>query len=151
VPVTFANRNIYVDEGPRALFKGLGPTLIGVVPARYAYTNTTSAFAKEPRLNPHSRHRAINFSTYANSKTLLAHYFPNAAVPPDIPIPATGNHAESSPYIHLGAAAIAGEDSRWNAFDGFREAELARHVDDEIGVVTATATNPIWGEFSRFL
>jgi len=89
-------RNIYVDEGPRALFKGLGPTLIGVVPAR-----------------------AINFSTYANSKVILARYFPNAAVPPDIPIPATGNHAESSPYIHLGAAAIA-------------------------GVVTATATNPIW-------
>jgi solute carrier family 25 protein 33/36 len=25
---------IYVNEGPKALFKGLGPTLVGVVPAR---------------------------------------------------------------------------------------------------------------------
>ena len=27
-------RDIYTNEGPKALFKGLGPTLVGVVPAR---------------------------------------------------------------------------------------------------------------------
>lgn len=94
-------RNIYVDEGPRALFKGLGPTLVGVVPAR-----------------------SINFSTYAHSKSVLARWFPHASVPDDVAATAlsegrVGNLAEASPYVHLGAAAIA-------------------------GVVTATATNPIW-------
>jgi solute carrier family 25 protein 33/36 len=82
--------NIYVHEGPRALFKGLGPTLIGVVPAR-----------------------AINFSTYAQSKQFLA-----ASLPSNITL-STTSPAESSPIVHLGAAAIA-------------------------GIMTATATNPIW-------
>lgn len=41
-------------EGPRALFKGLGPNLIGVVPAR-----------------------AINFYTYGNGKKLFAREFNN--------------------------------------------------------------------------
>lgn len=27
---------IYSNEGPRALYKGLGPTLVGVIPARYS-------------------------------------------------------------------------------------------------------------------
>ncbi|KAI5453631.1 Pyrimidine nucleotide transporter, mitochondrial [Naganishia albida] len=83
-------RNIYVHEGPRALFKGLGPTLIGVVPAR-----------------------AINFSTYAQSKQFLA-----ASLPHNVTLSST-SAAEASPVVHLGAAAIA-------------------------GIMTATATNPIW-------
>lgn len=28
------NRHIYTNEGPRALYKGLGPNLVGVIPAR---------------------------------------------------------------------------------------------------------------------
>ncbi|KAJ9123620.1 hypothetical protein QFC24_003836 [Naganishia onofrii] len=85
-------RNIYVHEGPRALFKGLGPTLIGVVPAR-----------------------AINFSTYAQSKQFLA-----SALPPSITQSSSGAiAADASPIVHLGAAAVA-------------------------GITTATATNPIW-------
>lgn len=41
-------------EGPRALFKGLGPNLVGVVPAR-----------------------AINFYVYGNGKKLIANYLNN--------------------------------------------------------------------------
>src|SRR5947207_15990795 len=43
--------SIHKYEGWRALFKGLGPTLTGVVPAR-----------------------AINFYTYGNGKRLIAHH-----------------------------------------------------------------------------
>ena len=43
--------SVYRQEGPRALFKGLGPNLIGVVPAR-----------------------SINFFTYGNGKRLIADY-----------------------------------------------------------------------------
>ena len=64
-----------------ALFKGLGPTLVGVIPAR-----------------------AINFYTYGNGKRIISEHFA---------------HGYESPVVHLSAAAIA-------------------------GVVTATATNPIW-------
>lgn len=32
----FRYSDVYVHEGPRALFKGLGPTLAGAVPARFA-------------------------------------------------------------------------------------------------------------------
>ncbi|KIY63309.1 mitochondrial carrier [Cylindrobasidium torrendii FP15055 ss-10] len=45
-------RNIYRDESPRALFKGLGPTLVGVIPAR-----------------------SINFFTYGNGKQIIANTF----------------------------------------------------------------------------
>ncbi|KAG7745805.1 hypothetical protein KL912_004958 [Ogataea haglerorum] len=41
-------RNVYTVEGPRALFKGLGPNLVGVIPAR-----------------------SINFFTYGYSKDLI--------------------------------------------------------------------------------
>jgi solute carrier family 25 protein 33/36 len=68
-------------EGPRALFKGLGPNIIGVVPAR-----------------------AINFYVYGNGKKIISNYF---------------NNGQEAPWVHLSAAAIA-------------------------GVVTGTATNPIW-------
>lgn len=68
-------------EGYRALFKGLGPNLIGVVPAR-----------------------AINFYTYGNGKRVLSTYF---------------NDGKESAWVHLCAAATA-------------------------GIVTGTATNPIW-------
>ncbi|KDN46152.1 mitochondrial carrier [Tilletiaria anomala UBC 951] len=74
-------RTISLREGPRALFKGLGPTLVGVVPAR-----------------------AINFSVYGNGKQLLAQRF---------------NAGRETPAVHLVAATLA-------------------------GIVTATATNPIW-------
>ncbi|KIK63787.1 hypothetical protein GYMLUDRAFT_40864 [Collybiopsis luxurians FD-317 M1] len=45
-------RNIYREESPRALFKGLGPTLVGVIPAR-----------------------SINFFTYGNGKQIIANTF----------------------------------------------------------------------------
>ncbi|KAI0730453.1 mitochondrial carrier [Earliella scabrosa] len=47
-------RDIYREESPRALFKGLGPTLVGVVPAR-----------------------SINFFTYGNGKQVIATQFNN--------------------------------------------------------------------------
>ncbi|WFD24544.1 Pyrimidine nucleotide transporter, mitochondrial [Malassezia equina] len=72
---------IAAREGSGALFKGLGPTLVGVIPAR-----------------------AINFYTYGNGKRLIADHWHGGA---------------ESPLVHLSAAAIA-------------------------GVLTATATNPIW-------
>lgn len=73
--------DIYREESPRALFKGLGPTLVGVVPAR-----------------------SINFYTYGNGKQIIANHF---------------NNGQENTYVHLSAAAIA-------------------------GIVTGTATNPIW-------
>ncbi|KAM5541366.1 hypothetical protein V8D89_004920 [Ganoderma adspersum] len=45
-------RDIYREESPRALFKGLGPTLVGVIPAR-----------------------SINFFTYGNGKQVIANTF----------------------------------------------------------------------------
>lgn len=74
-------RDIYREESPRALFKGLGPTLVGVIPAR-----------------------SINFFTYGNGKHMIANHF---------------NDGKENTYVHLTAAAIA-------------------------GIVTGTATNPIW-------
>ncbi|KAI9510048.1 mitochondrial carrier protein RIM2 [Russula earlei] len=74
-------RDIARDESPRALFKGLVPTLVGVIPAR-----------------------SINFFTYGNGKQIIANEF---------------NNGQENSYVHLCAAAIA-------------------------GVVTGTATNPIW-------
>ncbi|CEH13862.1 Mitochondrial carrier protein-Rim2p/Mrs12p [Ceraceosorus bombacis] len=72
---------IWTKEGPRALFRGLGPTLVGAVPAR-----------------------AINFWTYGNGKALIAEHL---------------NDGKETAAVHLAAAANA-------------------------GMVTATATNPIW-------
>lgn len=74
-------RDIYREESPRALFKGLGPTLVGVIPAR-----------------------SINFYTYGNGKQMIANQF---------------NNGMENTYVHLTAAAIA-------------------------GIITGTATNPIW-------
>src|SRR5579862_8537138 len=73
--------SIHRVEGWRALFKGLGPNLTGVVPAR-----------------------AINFYTYGNGKRIISTYF---------------NNGQESAWVHLCAAATA-------------------------GIVTSTATNPIW-------
>ena len=50
----FFSRDIYREESLRALFKGLGPTLVGVVPAR-----------------------SINFFTYGNGKRLIADKYNN--------------------------------------------------------------------------
>ncbi|KAF8470241.1 mitochondrial carrier domain-containing protein [Kalaharituber pfeilii] len=73
---------VYKVEGWRALFKGLGPNLSGVVPAR-----------------------SINFFTYGNGKKIIAEYF---------------NHGrQDATWVHLSAAVCA-------------------------GIVTSTATNPIW-------
>lgn len=74
-------RDIYKNESPRALFKGLGPTLVGVIPAR-----------------------SINFFTYGNGKQIIANRF---------------NDGRENTWVHLSAAACA-------------------------GIVTGTATNPIW-------
>lgn len=68
-------------EGYRALFKGLGPNLIGVVPAR-----------------------AINFWAYGNGKRVISSTFFNG---------------EENSLVHLLSAASA-------------------------GIMTGTATNPIW-------
>lgn len=73
--------SVYRLEGPRALFKGLGPNLVGVVPAR-----------------------SINFFTYGNGKHVIANNL---------------NGGQEAAWVHLLAAAAA-------------------------GVVTSTATNPIW-------
>lgn len=45
-------RNLYVNEGVRALFKGLGPNLVGVIPAR-----------------------SINFFTYGSTKEIISSNF----------------------------------------------------------------------------
>ena len=63
------------------MFKGLGPTLVGVVPAR-----------------------SINFFTYGNGKRIIADKF---------------NDGQENSAVHFSAAAFA-------------------------GIVTGTATNPIW-------
>lgn len=68
-------------EGWRALFKGLGPSLAGVVPSR-----------------------SINFFAYGNGKKYISSTF---------------NNGQESMLVHLSAAAFA-------------------------GVITGTATNPIW-------
>ena len=73
--------SIHRVEGWRALFKGVGPNLTGVVPAR-----------------------AINFYTYGNGKRMIASYC---------------NDGRETAWVHLCAAALA-------------------------GIVTGTATNPIW-------
>lgn len=73
--------SVHRIEGWRALFKGLGPNLIGVVPAR-----------------------SINFYVVGNGKRIIADY---------------GNNGEESAWVVLCAAAMA-------------------------GIVTSTATNPIW-------
>ena len=72
---------IHKVEGWRALFKGLGPNLTGVVPAR-----------------------AINFATYGNGKRMISERF---------------NDGHEAAWVHLCSAVIA-------------------------GIVTGTATNPIW-------
>lgn len=73
--------SVHRNEGIRGLFRGLGPNLIGVVPAR-----------------------SINFYAYGNGKNLIAHYF---------------NNGKEAAWVHLGAATVA-------------------------GIITSTATNPIW-------
>lgn len=75
--------SVYKQEGVRSLFKGLGPNLVGVIPAR-----------------------SINFFTYGYSKDLLKQfdYFKSE---------------EESSFLHL----LAGINA---------------------GIVTSTATNPIW-------
>lgn len=74
--------SVYRNEGPRALFKGLGPSLVGVIPAR-----------------------SINFFTYGYSKDVLKQfdYF----------------QGQETSFLHL----LAGINA---------------------GIVTSTATNPIW-------
>ncbi|ODV94568.1 hypothetical protein PACTADRAFT_50445 [Pachysolen tannophilus NRRL Y-2460] len=73
--------NVYQIEGVRSLFKGLGPNLVGVIPAR-----------------------SINFFTYGLGKDFLVHNFFNG---------------QENSLVHLLAAVNA-------------------------GIVTSTATNPIW-------
>ncbi|WVQ98163.1 hypothetical protein IAU59_005285 [Kwoniella sp. CBS 9459] len=79
VDTVYLIRRIGVEEGWKALYKGLGPSLVGIIPAR-----------------------AINFYFYPTSKAYLAKQFPNA------PTEKAGQTAEDSPVIHLSAAVIAG-------------------------------------------
>lgn len=73
--------SVHRTEGWRALFKGLGPQLVGVVPAR-----------------------AINFFAYGNGKRIIGDKL---------------NNGQEAAWVHLLAAANA-------------------------GIITGTATNPIW-------
>lgn len=73
--------NVYRLEGVRALFKGLGPNLVGVIPAR-----------------------SINFFSYGLGKDIFSRTF---------------NDGKESVGVQLSAAACA-------------------------GIITSTATNPIW-------
>lgn len=73
--------SVHRVEGWRALFKGLGPNLVGVVPAR-----------------------SINFYMTGNGKRIIANNF---------------NNGQEDAWVVLCAAAVA-------------------------GIVTSTATNPIW-------
>ena len=73
-------RGIYINEGLAALWRGMGPTIVGVMPSR-----------------------AIYFSTYSKTKQLLTRL----------------NDGHESSLVHLAAALSA-------------------------GIVTSTATNPIW-------
>ncbi|WWC86786.1 uncharacterized protein L201_001665 [Kwoniella dendrophila CBS 6074] len=79
VDTVYLIRRIGVEEGWKALYKGLGPSLVGIIPAR-----------------------AINFYFYPTSKAYLAKQFPNA------PVEQVGQTSEDSPVIHLSAAVIAG-------------------------------------------
>lgn len=72
---------LYQTEGARSLFKGLGPNLVGVIPAR-----------------------SINFFTYGLMKDVISRNF---------------NNGSEATWVHLSSAATA-------------------------GIVTSTATNPIW-------
>lgn len=72
---------IHRVEGWRALFKGLGPNLAGVVPAK-----------------------AINFYSYGNGKRLISERF---------------NNGQEAAWVHLCAGVVA-------------------------GIITGTATNPLW-------
>ena len=73
--------SIHRVEGWRALFKGLGPNLVGVVPAK-----------------------AINFYSYGNGKRIISERF---------------NNGKETAWVHLCAGVVA-------------------------GIITGTATNPIW-------
>lgn len=73
-------RAIYTNEGLGALWRGMGPTVVGVMPSR-----------------------AIYFSTYSKTKHFLAHL----------------NDGRENSWVHLASAISA-------------------------GIVTSTATNPIW-------
>ncbi|PJF17787.1 hypothetical protein PSACC_02395 [Paramicrosporidium saccamoebae] len=72
-------KGIYNNEGITALWRGMGPTIVGVMPSR-----------------------AIYFGTYSKTKQFL-----------------TGLSGEETSWVHLGSALAA-------------------------GIVTSTATNPIW-------
>lgn len=106
----YSVRRIATEEGWKALFKGLGPTLVGIIPARSVSWISFVLWVAHSWFS-----RAINFYFYPTSKAYLAKQFPNA------PTTKSGQSAEDSPVIHLGAAVIA-------------------------GIMTATGTNPIWGQ-----
>lgn len=66
-------RTIATREGPRALFRGLGPTLLGAVPAR-----------------------SINFYTYGNGKVFLAEHLNGGKESPAVHLGAAALAGESS-------------------------------------------------------
>lgn len=78
-------QHIIRTEGPRALFKGLGPNIIGVAPSRYIVL-VCSMFHSSFVFS-----RAIYFCTYSQSKS-----FCNQRMTPD------------TPYVHMISAASAG-------------------------------------------
>lgn len=71
-------RDIYKYEGVPALFKGLGPTLVGVIPAR-----------------------SINFYTYGNGKQIIAHHFNGGRESPLVHLGAAAMAGMSDLLPHL--------------------------------------------------
>ncbi|CEQ38681.1 SPOSA6832_00115 [Sporobolomyces salmonicolor] len=121
-------RDVYRYEGPTALFKGLGPTLAGVVPGRYA-TLACAELAKAKADRPSSRilNRSINFFVYGNGKHVYAEWF---------------NHGIENTPVHLAAAATAGESAA--PLGRSTALSLTLFACRSKGVATAAATNPIW-------
>ncbi|KAG9062989.1 hypothetical protein KI688_004589 [Linnemannia hyalina] len=65
--------HIYTNEGPRALYKGLGPNLVGVIPARAinfaAYGNGKKFFAE---LNHGNENAIVHLAAAANAGVMTA-------------------------------------------------------------------------------
>lgn len=84
---------MYKYEGPTALFKGLGPTLVGVVPGRSVPPRVCPFSSRSELSSLCSNSRSINFFVYGNGKQIYADYF---------------NDSRENSAVHLSAAATAG-------------------------------------------
>ena len=85
--LTPSNRDIAQREGIPALWKGLGPNLVGVVPARYSLSISILC-----RIQMHSN-RAIYFASYSQGKHVYAKL---------------NSDQKETPGVHMLSAASAG-------------------------------------------